>query len=114
MATKTQGTAHVYGVNGTVTDATVQSFNLKRDYQNRSNTLNETGNEVERRMDDEIKEGSIVIRIQAGYTEPDVGDVITYDGVNYEITNIDRGETNNAHVQLTLNIKTTEYVTLTP
>lgn len=112
MAAIIKGTAHVYGVAGTVTSATVQSHNLKLDHQNKTNTLDESGNEIERRRDDLMKEGSIVLRIQAAYVEPAPGDVLSYGGENFEIDSLDHSETNNAHVSVTLSIKTTEYVTL--
>ena len=114
MALITHGTAHVFGVNGTMTLATVQSFNVTEDHQNKTNTLDEDGNEVERRRDDETSAGSIVIRIQTGITLPAAGDVILFDAVNWEVDTVDRAETNNAHVVVTLSIKTSEYVTITP
>lgn len=114
MSLITHGTAHVFGVAGTITSATVQSFNITEDNQNKTNTIDEDGNEIERRLDDLVSSGSIVIRIQSGYSIPSAGDVLTYDSVNYEIETVDRAETNNAHVVVTLTIKTSEYVTLTP
>lgn len=114
MSLITHGTAHIFGVAGTIATATVQSFNVTEDNQNKTNTIDEDGNEIERRVDDVVSSGSIVIRIQSGYAVPSAGDVITYDSVNYEIETVDRAETNNAHVVVTLTIKTSEYVTLTP
>jgi hypothetical protein len=110
----THGTAHVFGVAGTITTATVQSFSLDEDEQNKTNTLNESGNEIERRRDDKIQSGTITLRYQSGYAIAASGDVITYDSVNYEVDTVGNSETNNAHVVVTYSIKTTEYVTLTP
>lgn len=90
----------------------MQSHNLKLDHQNKSNTLDENGNEVERRRDDLMKEGSITLRIKSSYSVPAPGDVLSYAGENFEIDSVDRSETNNAHVVITLSIKTTEYVSL--
>ena len=112
MALITHGTAHVFGVAGTITDATVQSFNVTEDAQNKTNTLDEQGNEVERRRDDIISSGSITLRIETGYTLPTAGSIIAYNSINYEVDTVDRAETNNAHVVVTLSIKTSEYVTL--
>ena len=112
MASITKGTAHVYGVAGTITDCSVQSFSLKSEHQNKTTTLDESGNEIENRRDDLVQEGSIVIRVQSGYTVPAAGDQITYDSVIYVIESIDRSETNNAHTVYTLSIRTSEYVTL--
>ena len=114
MGLITLGTAHVFGVAGTMTLASVQSFNVTEDHQNKTNTLDESGNEVERRRDDLMSSGSIVIRIQTGITLPAAGDVLTYDTVEYEVDTVDRAETNNAHVVVTLSIKTSENVDLSP
>ncbi len=113
MATITHGTAHVFGIEGTVTDATVQSMNLTSDHQLKTNTLDEIGREIERRRDDETQTGSITLRIQTGYALPTVGSVISYNSTNYEVDTVDRAETNGDYVAITLAIKTSEYVTLT-
>ena len=113
MAIITHGTAHVFGIEGTITDATVQSFNVTGDHQLKTNTLDEQGREIERRRDDETQTGSITLRIQTGYTLPTVGSVIAYNGINYEVDTVDRAETNGDYVAITLSIKTSEYVTLT-
>ena len=112
MALTTLGTAHVYGISGTIANAAVQSFSIKKDFQNRSSTLDESGNEIERRMDDTIAEGSITIRFTSAYTEPVPGATLSYDTVTYEIVSVDLAETNNGHAQYTLSIKTTENVSL--
>ena len=112
MASITHGTAHVFGVAGTVTDTTVQSFNVTGDHQLKTNTLDEQGREIERRRDDETQTGSITLRIQTGYTLPTVGSIIAYDSVNYEVDTVDRAETNGDYVAVTLSIKTSEYITL--
>ena len=114
MALITLGTAHIFGVAGTFSLASVQSFNVTEDHQLKTNTLDEDGVEVERRRDDLMSSGSIVLRIQTGVAIPGAGTVITYDSVNYEVDTVDRAETNNAHVVVTLSIKTSEGVTLTP
>ena len=112
MAIITHGTAHVFGIEGTITDATVQSMNLTSDHQLKTNTLDEQGREIERRRDDETQTGSITLRIQTGYTLPTVGSIIAYDSVNYEVDTVDRAETNGDYVAVTLSIKTSEYITL--
>lgn len=108
----THGTAHVFGVSGTIATATVQSFSLTEDEQNKTSTLDESGNEIERRRDDKISEGSITLRYQSGYAIEESGAIITYDSITYEVDSVDKSETNNAHVEVTYSIKTTEYITL--
>jgi len=116
MALDTKGTAHIFGIQagtGSVTDATVQSFSNSTSKQNLSATLDEIGNEIERRSDDVLQDVSFTLRIQAGYALPAVSDVITYDSIKYDILTVDVAETNNAHVVVTITAKTTEYITLT-
>ena len=113
MSTITHGVSHIFGIEGTITDATVQSFNVTGDHQLKTNTLDEMGREIERRRDDETQTGSITLRIQTGYTLPTVGSIIAYNSVNYEVDTVDRAETNGDYVAITLAIKTSEYVTLT-
>ncbi len=114
MSLTTFGTAHVFGVAGTITNATVQSFNVTEDFQNRTNTLDEDGNEIERRMDDIVSSGDITIRIQAAFSIPNAGELLTYDSIEYEIITVGQAKTNDAHVVVTLSIKTTEHVDLSP
>jgi plastocyanin len=114
----THGTAHVFGIVAgiaAVADATVQAFSLTIDEQNKTSTKNELGNEIERRRDDTISEGSITLRFESGYVELAPGDVITYPhttGTKYEVDTVGRTETNEAHVTVEYTIKTTANVTL--
>jgi hypothetical protein len=114
MAAIIHGTAYVFGVAGTITNAAVQSFQLKDEHQNNTTVMDEIGNEIVNRHDDLVKEGTIVLKHEAAYTEETVEDVITYDTVNYRVTSIDKNEVNNEHREITYSIKTTEYVTLVP
>ena len=107
------GEAHVFGITGgTVTNATVQSFSEDKSRQNLTNTLDELGNEIERRTDDDLTEVTIGLRFQAGYSKPAVSDILTYDGTDYQILTVGESQTNNAHVELTITAKTTEYISL--
>jgi len=63
------GTAHVFGIVagvGAVTAATVQAFSETKSFQNDTSTVNELGNQIEHRGDDEILEGSITLAFKAG------------------------------------------------
>ncbi|MGA3170367.1 MAG: hypothetical protein ABSE62_05080 [Chthoniobacteraceae bacterium] len=106
------GTAHLYGIGGTVTNATVQDFSLDDDFANRDKTEDENGNVVERRMDDETFTGKITIKILSTYSLPAVGTQLTYQAVIYEITKVGRVEKNKGFRMVTLDILTSEYVTL--
>lgn len=108
MAAKTFGTAHLYGIAGTIANATVLSFSLGKGHGVEDSTVDENGIEIERRYDDVQEEGSITIRMQAAYTEPAVGTTVAYNAVTYEITKVDRSEESKGFRTLTLSIKKSE------
>lgn len=112
MAATDYGTAHLYGIAGTVSNASVQDFSLDDEHANKATTEDEAGNVIERRGDDNTKTGSITIKIRAAYTLPVAGDVITYNSVKYEITKVGQAEKNKDFRMVTLSILTSEFVTL--
>lgn len=112
MAAKDFGTVHLYGVAGTISNASVQDFQLDDELANKGTTEDESGNVVERRSDDITKTGSITIKYRSGYSIPAVGSTITYNSVVYEITKVGRVEKNKDFRIVTLSIITSEFVTL--
>jgi len=112
MAAVDNGTAHLFGIAGTVSNATVQDFQLDDEFANKTTTENESGNVIERRNDDITKTGSITIKIRSGYSIPAVGTNLTYNSVLYEITKVGRVEKNKDFRLVTLGIMTSEFVTL--
>jgi hypothetical protein len=112
MAAKDYGTVHLYGVAGTVANASVQDFSVDEELANKGTTEDEIGNVIERRSDDNTKTGSITIKIRALYAPPAAGDILTYNGVKYEVTKVGRVEKNKDFRMITLAILTNEYVTL--
>jgi hypothetical protein len=108
MAATVKGTAHLFGISAgvaSITKATVVSFDTTKQHNNRAQTVNEEGNQIEDRFDDLHETGSITIRIQTGYTEPAAASVLTYDEVAYLITSVQRQESSSDFVQLTLTIE---------
>lgn len=112
MAAKDYGTAHLYGIAGTISNASVQDFSLDEELANKATTEDENGNVIERRSDDNTKTGSITIKIRSLYTIPSAGDILTYDSVKYEITKVGRVQKNKDFRLVTLSIVTSEGVTL--
>jgi len=111
----TKGTAHLFGISGgvsVITNATVQSFTRSKSKQNQVNTYDEIGNEIERRNDDALEEVSLSLRIQAGYTIPEPHSLLAYGGTTYEILTVEEGETNQAHIVVSITAKTSEFVAL--
>ena len=111
MATVTRGTAHLFGISGTITGVTVQDFKEKQVNQNEEKTINESGNEIERRYDDLAQEATITIKLRTGYTIPTPGTTLTYEAVIYDITSIERVQQAKGFRMATLNLKKTEYIT---
>ena len=110
MAVKTFGIAHLYGVTGTVTNATVLSFSARESHINEDETTDESGHQIERRYDDEMEESTITLRLKATYTKPTIGDTLAYDSVTYEITSIDRNQEAKGYRTIVLNIKKSEFI----
>lgn len=113
MPLNDHGTAHLYGIQGgvaVITNATVLDFSLDSKPQNEASTVNEIGNEIERRTDDLVKEGSITLQPRAGFVAPVPGDTYTYDGEEFEVISEGRKETSKGFVTLTYNIKSSEYI----
>lgn len=113
MAVSTQGTAHLYGIQGgvgVVTNATVLSFSLTKQHQNTAQTKNELGNEIERRYDDLHEDGSITLRPQSGFTPLTIGGTYTYDSVVFEVVSEGNEEQNEGFVSYSYTIKKSEYI----
>ncbi len=111
MAATVKGTAHLYGIAGTVSNATVTSFQLKKTAANQASTVNESGNVIERRYDDLTDEATISIRIRTDYTIPAIGSTLVYATVTYEVVSASQGETSNGFREVTLEVKKSEGIT---
>jgi hypothetical protein len=113
MAATVKGTAHLFGVNGSVVNATVLSFTEGTSFNLEDETLDENGVGIEYRGDDRRADASIVIRIRSGYTVPAMGSDITFNSIKYFITGISRNETQRGFRELTLTLRNQEGITLT-
>lgn len=115
MAAASKGTAHLWHITagvGAVTDATVTAFSLEGEHANKGVTINEIGNEIEDRRDDLHQKGSITLIPRSAYTQAAAFSQITYNSVIYLIEKVARVEAAGSQVQITYDIKKTEYVTL--
>jgi hypothetical protein len=108
MSAIVKGTAHLYGIQAgvaAITNATVVSVSLNKEYKNTSETVNEIGNVIERRYDDLTTEGTITIRPRSGFTSLLSGTNVTYGGVSYEVYGEGRQEEQAGFVTITYNIR---------
>ena len=106
------GTAHLYGVAGTISNATVQDFSLDDVFANKGTTENESGNVIERRSDDETWTGKLTLKIQSAYTIPAPGTLLTWLTIVYEITKVAQVQKNKGFRMVTLDFITSANVAL--
>ena len=111
MAATILGTAHLYGVTGTVTNATVLSFRDKQSCKNVSETMDENGKEIERRYDDLQTEATLVVRTRSSYSRPSPGSTVVYDSVTYEVVDTEKNTVQKGFREVTLNVKKSEGIT---
>ncbi len=110
MAAQVFGTAHLFGINGTVANATVQSFSDASSFALADETKDEDGVTIERHYNDRQNDVSISLRIQAAYTVPVIGDLFVYDSNTYEIVTINASEENQGFRTLEITAKKSEGV----
>lgn len=111
MAATVLGTAHLYGAEGTVSNATVLKFSEKTSCANVASTQNESGVVVERRYDDITYDATITIRMRTSYTRPTIGSTLTYNSVVYEVVEHTKDTSNNGFRELSMTLKKSEGVT---
>lgn len=113
MAAKEHGTAYLFGVNGTVTNAKVQSCQASSSDELNAFVKNETGQDIASRHDNEIKTYDIECIVQAtGFTEPDIAAIFSYAGVNTRVVTKGVNMVNVEHARLNFQVETREYLTL--
>jgi hypothetical protein len=112
MAAVVKGTAYLFGVSGTITNARVLSFSATDAFGLAEETHNEDGVRVTKHMNDITTTASITIRMASGYSVPAIGTNLTYDSVTYWINSITRNQTNRGFRELTLEIEKSEGISL--
>ena len=97
MAAVVKGTAHVYGISGTVSNITVQSYTISRSFELDDKVAGEHGRTITHRLDGRTNEISIEgvlvsnsFSIAVGDRLQFTGNEITFDGAVTRIE--DRGQ----------------------
>ena len=97
MAAVTKGTAHVYGISGTVSNITVQSYTVSRSFELDDKVAGEHGRTITHRVDGRSNELSLEGVLQSNSFALAIGDrlqftgnEITFDGMVTRIE--DRGQ----------------------
>lgn len=105
MAATVYGTAHLFGVTGTVSNATVTDDSFDDVCARMDAVQDETGIEIERRYDDVTVEGTITLIIRSAYTVPAPGTTVTYNSITYEIQKVGRRASNKNFRVVELGVK---------
>lgn len=79
MATTQKGTAHIFGINGSVTGLTVQSYSVGKSFANADEVTNAQGVVIGVRYSDERTTLSVEGLVPSSYTAS-VGDNLTFTG----------------------------------
>jgi hypothetical protein len=79
MAVKTQGTAHIYGIGGTVTGLTVQSYTTSTSYGNADEVVDQTGKVIAVRYSDVRHNLSVEGLVPTSFTAA-IGSAISFTG----------------------------------
>ncbi len=111
MAATVLGTAHLYGIEGTVSNATVLKFDVKQSCANVSTTENESGVVVERRYDDITFDATITLRLRSSYTLPAIGSTMSYNSITYEVVEHTKNTVNKGFRELSMTLKKSEGIT---
>jgi len=116
MAAVTKGTAMVYGISGTVTGITVQSYTVTRSFELDDKVQDETGKTVTHRLDGRTNELSLEgVLTSAATFVLSIGDKIVFAGNEVAFTGcITRIEDRGQNKGFTLiSLSATEYEAIT-
>jgi hypothetical protein len=80
MAAVSKGTAHVYGITGTVANITVQSYTVSRSFELDDKVAGEHGRTITHRLDGRTNEISIEGVLQSASFSVTIGDRLQFAG----------------------------------
>jgi hypothetical protein len=79
MATVTKGTAHIHGINGTITGLTVQSYTVSKSFANSDEVTNAVGVVIGVKMYDERTTLQVEGLVPTSYSAS-IGDALSFTG----------------------------------
>lgn len=79
MATVTKGTAHIHGINGTITGLTVQSYTVSKSFANSDEVTNAVGVVIGVKMYDERTTLQVEGLVPSTYSAS-IGDALSFTG----------------------------------
>jgi hypothetical protein len=110
MATVTKGTAHIHGINGTLTGLTVQSYTVSKSFANADEVTNAVGVVIGVKMYDERTTLQVEGLVPTAYTASP-GDALSFTGNGIAFTGFiqsveERGE---AKGYMRISVRATDY-----
>lgn len=79
MSNTTKGTAHIYGINGTVTGLTVQSYTVSSSWANADEVVNSVGEVIAVRYSDKRVNLTVEGLVPTSYSGA-IGDALSFTG----------------------------------
>mgnify|MGYP003336097198 FL=1 len=114
MGLNNYGTVHLHGIDDSVLNATISAESFEDTCANVATVEDESGNVIERRMDDVTTTGTFTLIIRASYTIPAPGTTFDIGEITYIITGVGRNNTARGFRIVEVKVITSENITLTP
>jgi hypothetical protein len=118
MAAEVQGTAHIFGIAGAITNLTIQGIVGSSGFELNQTTEDQTGVTVETRRDNRKLSLTINARMKAAYTMPVIGDAVTIADLQspfnstYELVRIGQTYANADYLDIELELEKYEGVSV--
>ena len=112
MGLNNYGTVHLHGIDDSVLNATISAESFEDTCANVATVEDESGNVIERRMDDVTTTGTVTLIIRASYTIPAPGTTFPLGGTTYIITGVGRNKTARGFRIVEVKIITSENITV--
>ena len=100
----TYGVTHAYGLNGTLSFATIQTDDISIKKALDVEVMDEYGKVITDRLDDTRTETSVSGVLKVKSTYPTIGEHFTYDGTQYIIKDVTDAGTNNGYRKVSLKL----------
>lgn len=108
------GTIHLFGIDGSIGDATITDASFEDVCANVATVLDEMGNKIENRGDDITTTGTVTLIIREAYTLPEPFTTFqNWDGLYYLITRVGRKFNNRGFNIVELSVEKSEHIEYT-
>jgi hypothetical protein len=108
------GTIHLFGIDGSIADATITDASFEDVCANVASVLDEMGNKIQNRGDDITTTGNVTLIIREGYVLPEPFTTFqNWDELYYLITRVGRKFNNRGFNIVELSIEKSEHIDYT-